>query len=254
MAKQYITDFNIHVSRENVQGANFLHRAFISGTFTSEQTVWNSNTIWVPPTSAATMTVVSTSANDISAGTGARTVSIAGLDANYLEISETITMNGLTPVTTTKSYLRISRMTVASAGSTQSNAGVISISNTSLQGSIVAGAGQSSFSIYTVPANKVAYMHSLHLSSSKSTDGKFMLRTCINGVSRIRHSALLTGGFYSVEFKYPTVIPAGTDIELRAVANTGNGTVAGAYDLFLVDKPITTMGGTGIPDVVTFPL
>lgn len=254
MAKQYITDFNIHVSRENVQGANFLHRAFISGTFSSEQTVWASGTIWVPPTSASTMTIVSTSANDAAAGTGARTVSVAGLDSNYLEISETVTMNGTTPVTTTKSYLRISRMTVTSAGPLKSNDGAITISNTSPQGIISAMAGQSSFSIYTIPANKVGYLHNLHLSSSKSTDGKFMVRTHINGVSRVRHSVLLTGGEYDVEFKYPTVLPAGTDIELRAVANTGNGIVAGSYDIFLVDKPITTIGGTGIPDVVTFPL
>lgn len=254
MAKQYITDFNIHVSRENVQGANFLHRAFLSGTFSTEQTVWNSGTIWVPPSAASTMTVVSTSANDVAVGTGARTVSVAGLDANYLEISETITMTGLTPVTTTKSYLRIHRLTVVTAGTSKSNDGAISISNTSLQGSIIAMAGQSSFSIYTIPANKIGYLHNLHLTSSKSTDGKFMLRTCLNGVSRIRHTALLTGGQYDVEFTYPTVLPAGTDIEMRAIASTGNGIVAGSYDIFLVDKPITTIGGTGIPDVVTFPL
>lgn len=254
MAKQYITDFNIHVSRENVQGANFLHRAFLSGTFSTEQTVWNSGTIWVPPSAASTMTVVSTSANDVAAGTGARTVSVAGLDANYLEISETITMTGLTPVTTTKSYLRIHRLTVVTAGTSKSNEGVISISNTSLQGSIIAMAGQSSFSIYTIPANKIGYLHNLHLTSSKSTDGKFMLRTQFGGVSRIRHTALLTGGQYDVEFTYPTVLPAGTDIEMRAIASTGNGIVAGSYDIFLVDKPITTIGGTGIQDVVTFPL
>lgn len=250
MAKFYIDKFNVNVSRELVQGANFLHRAFISDTFGTEQTIWSSSTIWVPPTTAAAMTVVSTSASDAAAGTGARTVSIAGLDSDYNEISEIITLEGTTPVTTTKSYLRIQRMTVASAGSTQGNVGTITISNGNPQGSIEVGAGQSSSSIYTVPAKKVAYLHTLHLSSSKSTDGKFMLRTRVNGVSRIRHSALLTGEAYDVEFTYPTVIPEKTDIELRAVANTGNGVVAGAYDLLIIDKPIVTMGGTGIPDPV----
>ena len=250
MAKHYIDEFNINVSREIVQGVNFLHRAFISGTFSSEQTLWSSNTIWVPPATASTMSVVSSSTSDSSAGTGARTVSIAGLDSNYLEISETITMNGTTAVTTTRSYLRISRLTVVTAGSTESNVGTITISNATPQGIIQPNAGQSSSSMYTVPAGKVAYLHSLHLSSSKSTDGKFSIRTRASGVSRIRHSALLTGESYDVEFTYPTVLPERTDIELRAVSNTGNGVVAGAYDLLIIDKPIVTIAGTGIPDPV----
>lgn len=251
MAKHYIDEHNINVSREVVQGCNFLHRAFISSTFGStEQTVWNNAGIWVPPTTASTMTVVSTSTSDAAAGTGARTLSIAGLDSNYAEISETVTLNGTTAVTTTKSYLRIQRLTVATAGSVESNVGAITISNATVQGKIDANAGQSSFSMYTVPAGKIAYMHSLHLSSSKSTDGKFTLRTRINGVSRIRHTVELTGEAYSVEFTYPTVIPERTDIELRALANTGNGIVAGSYDLLLIDKPIVTIAGTGIPDPV----
>ena len=250
MAKHYIDEFNINVSREIVQGVNFLHRAFISGTFSNEQTLWNPTTVWVPPATATTMTVVSSSTSDTTAGTGARTVSIAGLDSNYAEISETVTLNGTTAVTTTKSYLRIQRMTVVTAGSTESNVGTISISNANPQGTIQPNAGQSSFSMYTVPAGKVAYLHALHLSSSKSTDGKFTLRTRLNGVSRIRHSALLTGESYDVEFTYPTVLPEKTDIELRALANTGNGIVAGSYDLLIIDKPIVTIAGTGIPDPV----
>lgn len=250
MAKHYIDEFDINVSREIVQGVTFLHRAFISGTFSSEQTVWNATSIWVPPATATTMNIVSSSTSDTAAGTGARTVSIAGLDANYLEINETVTMNGTTPVATTKSYLRIQRMTVVTAGSVENNVGTITISNATPQGTIQPNAGQSSFSMYTVPAGKVAYLHSLHLSSSKSTDGKFSIRTRASGVSRIRHSALLTGEAYDVSFTYPTVIQEKTDIELRAVANTGNGIVAGAYDLLLIDKPIVTIAGTGIPDPV----
>lgn len=251
MAKHYIDEFNINVSREIVQGVNFLHRAFITGTFGSTvQTAWAASTIWVPPTTATTMTIVSTSADDSAAGIGARTVSIAGLDSNYAEISEVITMNGVTAVTTTKSYLRIQRMTVATAGSTGTNVGNITISNASLQGTIEPTVGQSSFSMYTVPAGKVAYLHSLHLSSSKSTDGRMTLRTRLNGVSRVRHNVLLTGDTYDIEFTYPTVMPEKTDIELRCSALTGNGVVAGAYDLLIIDKPIVTIAGTGIPDPV----
>ena len=53
---------------------------------------------------ASLLQVSSGSANDTAAGTGARTVTIVGLDANYNVISETLTMNGVTPVQTVNSY------------------------------------------------------------------------------------------------------------------------------------------------------
>lgn len=75
-----------------------------------------------------TLSIASTSALDTSAGTGARTMTIEGLDENYREMPlETITLNGTTPVNSTAQYFRINRMTVITAGSTRINQGDIFI-------------------------------------------------------------------------------------------------------------------------------
>ena len=75
-----------------------------------------------------TLSVVSASANDASGGTGARTVEIQGLDSNWNLLTETVTMNGLTPVVTTQEhFLRVFRARVVTAGSLQSNAAQITI-------------------------------------------------------------------------------------------------------------------------------
>lgn len=77
------------------------------------------------PISASQIQVASTNINDTSAGTGCRTCYIGGLDANWDEINETITLNGQTPVLTTKSFIRINIMYSITVGSSGTNLGDI---------------------------------------------------------------------------------------------------------------------------------
>ena len=61
---------------------------------------------------ADTLEVVSTSVNDDSAGTGARSVLIYGVDENNLHIQELVTMDGTTAVTTSNSFLGVNRVVI----------------------------------------------------------------------------------------------------------------------------------------------
>ena len=65
--------------------------------------------------------IVSDSANDTAAGSGARTVRIFGLDSDWNELDETVTMNGTTPVLTTNTYRRFIRAQVISSGGSVAN-------------------------------------------------------------------------------------------------------------------------------------
>jgi hypothetical protein len=92
----------------------------------------------VLPTSAGAVSVASSSVEDdpdkggAVPGTGTWTIVIEGLDANFLEISETINLNGTAAVTTTQQFLRINRM----------------------YGVVEALEGQTHQALYTVPAGK----------------------------------------------------------------------------------------------------
>lgn len=241
MAKvAYLEDEGIKVARDMVKGTTWLHRSFYDSVSGTEQTVWVVGGLYVYPTTANTLTVVSTSTSDTSSGTGARTVTVEGLDSNYETISETLTMNGTTNVVTTKSYLRLYRCTVLTAGSNESNVGDITITHNGIAnplGRIAPNSGQTQMSVYTIPKGKTGYLIQLDITSSKNTDGHGTVRTRLNGVSRIRHSMFLFGGNYSAILPYPTVLPQYTDIELRTVALTGTGHVTGNYDILLVDNP-----------------
>lgn len=66
--------------------------------------------VWVPPTEARVHAIVSSSTDDDgnpTSNTGAHTVLVEGLDENWEEISETVTLNGTSAVNTVNSYIRI---------------------------------------------------------------------------------------------------------------------------------------------------
>lgn len=81
----------------------------------------------------------SSSAADAAAGTGARTVEIYGLDKDFNPQSETITINGQTLATSTKTFRRVFAAIVQTFGSGGQNAGDIYIYKTGTGGTITAG-------------------------------------------------------------------------------------------------------------------
>lgn len=152
-------NFLVAVATGNVPGWR-VHRKFGMNAdvpATGSEEIWPPGTARVLPTSAAVLAVTSDSAEDdpdeaTPPGTGAWTIIVEGLDANYDEISETITMAGTGTANSSAAWFRVNRAYVNTAGSTQSNVGNISISiSGDLQGYIEAAEGQTHMTHYTVP-------------------------------------------------------------------------------------------------------
>jgi len=81
-------------------------------------------------TSADTLDVVSTDANDDDGGTGLNSIVIYGLDENRDEQIEVLTLNGTTPVTTSNQWFGVNRVAAFLFGSGETNAGTINITAT----------------------------------------------------------------------------------------------------------------------------
>ena len=112
---------------------------------------WELATAYTYPTTAETMTLRWDTAD------AGYTILIKGLDANYDEISETITLTA-SPVTqtTTKQYYRINDLvTIATPGgafgSPANNISLTNADNTVTYARIDAGTGKNQAAIYTVP-------------------------------------------------------------------------------------------------------
>ena len=202
----------------------------------SVETIWQQGGLYSYPPSATTMTVSSSDTNDTSAGTGARTVQISGLDGDYNEISETITLNGQTAVTTTNSFLRVNRALVLTAGSGGSNAGIIYVGTGTVTAGVPAnvyttingdGTNQSLQAFWTVPANYNAYIYQTNISTGNSSNTPAVLKTFLvarpyGGVFNTKEIIVLTDGNHLQNYSFPITLTEKTDIEFRAESSSGS--------------------------------
>jgi hypothetical protein len=121
--------------------------------------IWDGGGAYPFPAAAATTTVVSNSTQDITAGNGAITLSVDGLDANYMPLTETATLNGTGTVTLDNQFLRVFRMKVETAGSSGVNVGTITCAHGATTiAQIGATYGQTLMAVYTIPAS---YSHAM---------------------------------------------------------------------------------------------
>jgi hypothetical protein len=199
------------------------------------ETIWSQGGIYAYPASASTMTVSSSDTNDTSAGTGARTVTISGLNGSYVETSETITLNGQTAVTTVNSYIRMNRAFVLTAGSGGQNAGVIYVGTGTVTTGVPAnvfttisiGTNQTLQSFWTVPANYTAYLYQTNISTGNSSNTKASLRVSLvarpfGGVFNTKELIALIDGDHIQSYVFPIKYTEKTDIEFRAISSSGS--------------------------------
>lgn len=194
---------------------------------------------WI--SSASTLTIVSASTSDDTGGTGAITVSIDGLDSNYDEISETVTMDGTVAVTTSLSYLRINRVIVLTSGSNGNNVGILSLKqSTNVVAIVSANEGQSTLGVYTVPRNSKFLIYSFLSGVTKkaSTGGNahFEVRP-FGGSWNIKQLIALEANSFERDTVLPFYIPEKSDIRIRFEDILANNTgVTCAFDGILLNN------------------
>lgn len=216
-------------------------------TTSTPEDIWEVGGLYAgfPDTTLETISLVSDASADDVAGTGARQVRITGLDANYNQITETVTLSGLTPVSTAAQFRRAHTMQVVSAGSGGVNVGTLTAQHTTTTAnvflSILPGTNQSTCSAFTVPAGYTAYMRALHAAirggNTAAIDGyiwtrafgqPFRARRPFTASSSFRLDDVIYGGLVFTEK---------SDLVLRIYATSANNiAVNGGYDLILVQN------------------
>jgi len=146
----------------------------------SPEFIWTLGGNYTFLSAASTLRVAAGNANDDSAGSGARQITISGLDSSFNEITETVSLNGtFASDPTTNSFIRVNRVFVSQMGTSHSgNVGEITIESTA--GSVTvahidAQQGQSEQMIYTVPAGKTAYITQTNVYVSSNQDASVVL-------------------------------------------------------------------------------
>ena len=185
--------------------------------------------------------------NDDTAGTGARSIRIEGLDENWNSATEDLVTAGASASSaTTTTFIRVFRAYVMNSGTYNSNnAGDIVIETTAgtVVAAIEAADGQTQICVYSVPAGKKAFIRRLGVSveSSKPTTVKFFQHQNADDVSapftgtRLVFAFAGLAGVASENFEaYIGPFPAKTDIWARATGPTGGAAISATMDIVLV--------------------
>ena len=239
--------FGLQVSRGQIQGhSNVIVFGYNPDVDTSEESVWPDGGTVPHPTVASVLKISSTSANDASAGTGARTVFIGGLDGNYNVVSETVTMNGQTAVNTTNSYLYVNELYVASVGSGGHNEGTINAGT----GTVTAGVPDVLYDLisatynnrttghYCVPAGYTGYMtnglFSAGQASGTTSVTGFLKQHGPDGILRVGAVTTVNNGAAVFPFDPPFVIAEKTCVGSSAVGSSANNAVSSYFNIILI--------------------
>lgn len=194
---------------------------------------------------AERLAVFSSSANDTAAGTGARTLVLFGLNSNYEEISEIVTLNGTTAVLTTQLFWRMYKGVVLSAGSGGANAGVLTarhqttIANVFMQ--MIIGTNHTQIACFTIPAGKTCFIKTWQafLSDAQSTYARMTgnVRTLGSVWRSLSPIALQREQNLIYDLDYSIMIPEKSDMRITCLEVSTNDTgISSHFTMLLIDN------------------
>jgi hypothetical protein len=206
-----------------------------TGVTTGYSQIWSlTTTNYTQLLAGVAMEIISNSANDTAAGTGARTVRVTGVDGNYLPFSEVLTLNGLAAVPLVNtSVIGINFIEVLTAGSGGTNAGrvdVRTVSGSTVKAAVRSAAdvpGMSHDFIYTVPAGRYAKIKKINVTIAGPAAGymTLCLRT-FNSTGAYKSNGLI-----------------GTGLDLTGFQTGGFGFDYGADGLYVPEKTLIQLVG-----------
>ena len=211
----------MQVARGLVDGHKRLFKFGFNGDIdTAVEDIWDAGGEYTYQSSALAMTATS--------GGGATDngveVTVQGLDANYDEISETVTLAGSGTATTSETYLRVYRAFVAGS---QESTGDIDIANGgTTYAKIADGENQTLMALWTVPAGYTAYLLQTDITAFTEQNNKFAVVWVqtreLNGVFRTQDKFAIVENTHHQQYQVPLPIPEKTDIRIRAVGNASS--------------------------------
>lgn len=245
-----VSDYDLDIARGLVSGVSQFSKFGYNKDIDNgaPETVWSySGGLWTPQAVARTLSVVSSDVADkgtATAGTGARTVTIIGVNASRASQTETVTLNGTNAVTTSGTWLGVNRMVVTTAGTSTTNVGDITATSTTdglVQGFIAAGDGITNQLIYHVPTGFTAYVRKIIVGVNKIGAGTPEVQVrgyMVSGGVRIQtYYDQLTGDsdpFRSTDLVNPVALPAGSYFWVDAETSTNNTSVRARVEMTLV--------------------
>jgi len=208
--------FDLQVSRGLIGGHEVIFRSAYSASITTgqEYAVWPRAARYVFPTVASVMTLSSSATGDVG-----QLVQIIGLNANYLEITEILALNGQNAVTSTQAFFRINNMQVLTdtpTGSLYFGTGALTTGvPANVYGYIAPLDGTMLSANYTVPGGHTLYITGGSINATLANLNKLVtvsFNTIINGVDYRGTRIQTSGGYQYYPYTPPIAVPEKADL------------------------------------------
>jgi len=254
---QRLVDANISlVSQGNDHKQSIVHK-FGAGTVGTTIGPITQTGAYKTPIAASYLEFVSASAADGSAGSGAREVTVQGLDTDWVEVTQTVVTDGQTPVVLAIPLKRMYRWYVSLSGSyaestTGSHVGSLTLRDSGGGGDdwdVIPAtpfpAGQSQIGVYTIPLGKTGWLLGkiVFVDTNTVADIYMFQRPLANDTTSPYTSIMkmfereigVKGGFdhHFASPKGPFVGPC--DIGVMGVVGASTADVSVEFELLLID-------------------
>jgi len=213
------------------------------------ETVWAQGGLYTYLSSASTLYISSSSTADDAAGTGARTATVSGLDANYDEVSVTVDMDGQNGVQLgdASNWIRVFRVVVETAGSGAENAGILYVGTEAAPVSgvpankyatVLVGDNQTTMAIWTVPRGYTAFLLQTDVTVATTQNNKYATVSLVarppGGVFNLKDRFVKSQSSVHQEYVVPIKFLEKTDIEYRAVGDSAGADIAIAAGMDII--------------------
>ena len=229
-------------------GVNKYGKAPAVQVASTPQTLWAGVGLIPYPTVAAVPVVVSDHVDDTPGFPGARRLRLDGLDANFRPITETIDLDGTTPVPLSQPWIRVNRTRVVAAGANQTNLGVVTVTiGADVVVHIAVQTSSTQKASFTVGAEQIGYI----LGYSGSVRRPAMIQDAqatfdlyathllqaepVSFVGAEVALALNGASSFQRRFEIPLRLTGPADVELRVVNVTDNDTDCTGFLSYVVE-------------------
>lgn len=220
--------YGIAIEKGAIDAISGIHKfGYNDSVGTMFETIWDGSNTYTFPSAAGVVTLTSASG----ATDSGVEVTLQGLDASYVEQSETVTLDASGTFTTTNQYLRLHRAFVS--GSTATD-GIITMQISAATVAIIKPLYQQTQMLaYTVPAGKTGYL--IQVDASVQKNQEIVVNVNIREQGKVFRTLATLASFgtpVARRFEIPMVLPEKSDIRIDVKAGATTE-VGGEFEMIL---------------------
>lgn len=237
------TNIGLHYTTYTASVTSMILYGYSTAVTTSESIIRDNSETVAIMTGSNTLTLVSSDTADATAGDGAQSIYIVGLDENGDQQEETIPLLGTTSAESTLTFSRINRAVIFSAGGDTAPVGTVYIGQgaiaggkpTVINGVITPGTGWMRQGIISTPRNYVPYLANIITGAGKGKEVYFTIKVKPNGTGWI--DTFTWNNYQQLNqsiFDIPIIYYGQSDIKLSVISDVAGTTCMGAVIFKLV--------------------